>query len=185
MNRDETPHSDPSASPDGDLVREVYARFGLCIYLAGVFETGLINILTVLSTAADPVPTRQTFDRYYSKFEDFTFGNLLKALNKHAFLPQDLLDEARTRKKDRDSLAHRYFRDRDMDFVTVAGCLKMIEELKNWEEKFTVLDDKVTEFQRAAFAKRGLGVTKAQRQAGIDKRMQEAKRKYGNRRFDD
>jgi hypothetical protein len=165
-------------------VREVYAHFGLCIYLAGVFETGLIAILTQLSTAADPVPTRQTFDRYYSKFEDLTFGNLLKELSKHAFLPQELLDEARDRKKDRDALAHRYFRDRDMDFVTVGGCLRMIEELMVWQQKFTALDDKVTEFQRVAFASRGLGVTDAQRQAEIDNRMQEARSRYRNRRSD-
>jgi hypothetical protein len=173
---------DLSASPGDELVKEVYAHFGLCIYLAGVFETGLINILAQLSTAADASPTRATFARYYSMYESFTFGNLISELKKRTALPQDLLDEASERKKDRDYLAHRYFRDRDMDFVTVGGCLKMIHELSDWQQKFESLDEKVTEHLRVTLAKSGLWPTEARLEQQVQDRLREARLKYKDQR---
>ena len=57
-------------SPEGDLVKDVYAHFGLCVYLAQVFETGLINVLTAIETSASKTPTRQTFDVLYAKHQN-------------------------------------------------------------------------------------------------------------------
>jgi len=169
---------DPSASPDDELVREVYARFGLCIYLSQVFETSLINILTQLATASSSSPTRQMFDTLYAQHELLTFGNLIKALALHSFLPKQLLDEALQRKRDRDLLAHRYLRDRDMDFMTVGGCQMMIEELKNCCDKFSALDERVTKFERPALANRGLGVTEEKLREEVRKRLLAAQAKY-------
>jgi len=179
MNEDDGPkYAEPSASPDDELVKEVYARFGLCIYLSQVFETGLINILTQLTTASSSSPTRQTFDTLYAQHERLTFGNLINALASHNFLPKQLLDEALERKRDRDLLAHRYFRDRDLDLITVGGCRMMIDELKNWCDKFSALDERVTEFGHPALAVRGLGVTEEKLAEEIRKRLSSAEAKY-------
>ena len=113
--------SDASDAPDDELVKEVYAYFGLCMYMAQVFEAGLINILTALEAAASSQPTRRNFDRLYVKHEALTFGNLLKGLEKHNFLPMDLLVEARKVKSLRDHLAHRYFREHVLDSMTIGG----------------------------------------------------------------
>lgn len=145
--------SDP---PDDDLVKEVYAHFGLCIYLSQVFETGMINILTALETAVSKSPTRQTFDQLYGKHESLTFGNLLKALKVHDFLPADLLKEVRQLKAERDYLAHRFFRDHDLDFMTVAGCYVMIEFLESRRDRFISVDERVSQFQVQALAKIGI-----------------------------
>lgn len=72
--------------PDEELVKEVFAHFGLCLYLSQVVETGIINILTALETATSSQSTRQTFDALYEKHEALTFGNLLKELKRHIFL---------------------------------------------------------------------------------------------------
>jgi len=146
---------DPSSEPDGDLVKEVYAHFGLCMYFAQVFETGLINILTALETAASPQPIRQTFDDFYTKHETLTFGNLMKGLGKHSFLPADLETEVRSLKSERDHLAHRFFRDHDIDFMSVGGCNVMIESLTGRVERFRAVDSRVSELEDLAMTKIG------------------------------
>ena len=146
---------DASDRPDGELIKEVYAHFGLCVYLAQVFETGLINILTALETAASKTPTRQTFDDLYTKHESLTFGNLMKALSVHSVLPTDLVKEIRQLKAERDHLAHRFFRDHDLDFITVGGCYLMIERLVASRQRFEALDKRVSQFTTQSFSKLG------------------------------
>ena len=146
---------DASDSPDGDLVKEVYAHFGRCMYFAQVFETGLINILTALETAATKIPTSQTFDDLYARHEFLTFGNLMNALSVHDVLPTDLVKEVRQLKTERDHLAHRFFRDHDLDFMTIGGCQLMIERLQASQHRFKVLDKRVSQFEAQVFAKIG------------------------------
>ena len=147
--------ADTSTRPNGDLVKEVHAYFGLCMYFAQVFETGLINALTALETAVDKKPFRATFDAYYAKHESLTFGNLLKMLSRHKFFSDDLLKEAETLKLDRDYLAHRFFRDHNLDELTIAGCYAMIDDLETRRKRFMDLDQKVTALEDRAFEKLG------------------------------
>ncbi len=144
-----------SGQPDGELVKEVYAHFGMCIYLSQVFETGLINILTALETAASKAPTRQTFDHLYAKHESLTFGNLMRALSMHGVVPDDLMQEVRELKEKRDHLAHRFFRDHNLDFVTVGGCYLMIERLKAHCDHFEALDQRISQIKTKALVKIG------------------------------
>lgn len=150
---------DASAPPEGELIKDVYAYFGLCMYFAQVFETGLINVLTVLETSSQSATTQQAyatlFDKLYVKHEMLTFGNLLKALMQHNFLPSDVLENAKALKSERDHLAHRFFRDHSRDALTVGGCLQMIEILEESRMRFQDLDCRVTKLLDEAFVKRG------------------------------
>ncbi|MDE2230254.1 MAG: hypothetical protein KGL11_14595 [Alphaproteobacteria bacterium] len=150
-------------SPDEELVKEVYARFGLCMYCAQVFETGLINILTLLETSASRTPTRWTFDSFYKKYERLTFGQLMAGLETHKILPPNLANEIRTLKLERDHLAHQFFRDHVLDFQTAADCHQMIENLKVRTERFSALDERVTQFQKETFARLGFDPERAVR----------------------
>lgn len=77
----------PTEEPDDDLTRDVYAHFGLCMYIAQVFETGLINVLTTIQHAKSVIRTPESHDALYAKNESLTFGNLVKELSKHRFVP--------------------------------------------------------------------------------------------------
>ena len=142
---------EPTNEPDNDLARDIYAHFGLCMYIAQVFETALINILTVLENAKSDKPTEENFDRLYKHHETLTFGNLMNALSGHNFVPKDLMQEARDLKTERDHLAHRFFRDHTLDMVTVAGCNHIIEVLTDRRERFSALDKKISELLDKAF----------------------------------
>jgi hypothetical protein len=160
-----------SASPDGDLVKEVHAYFDLCMYFAQVFETGLINILTALETARSGMPIQATFEKLYQDHERLTFGNLINSLSKHNFLPEAVVREALELKVERDHLAHRFFRDHDLDFMTVGGCHLMIEELEKRRERFSALDKRVSALLTEVFAQRLLGFTPETFQASYDAAM--------------
>jgi hypothetical protein len=147
---------DTSDSPDENLVKEVYAHFGLCVFFSQVIETNLINFLTALETAASKVPTRRTFDDLYAKHESFTFGNLMKALSAHGFLPNDVMQDVQRLKAERDHLAHRYFRDHDLDFMTVGGCNQMIDDLQARRDRFIEVDRRMSGFHTTALAKIGV-----------------------------
>ncbi|MBV8798909.1 MAG: hypothetical protein JOY77_07340 [Alphaproteobacteria bacterium] len=171
-----------SDHPDGELVKEVHAYFGLCMYYAQVFETGLINALTALETAASQRPLRQTFDSFYSKHEALTFGNLLNALVRHKFFPPDLLERAKALKADRDHLAHRFFRDHDLDALTVGGCYAMIEELERRRQAFVALDRQVTELEDKAFVGIGFDAGRLREETGkiMDQMLEEARALYSS-----
>ena len=175
---------DASDHPDDDLVKEVYAHFGLCMYLAQVFETGLINILTALETASSKIPTRQTFNALYAKHESLTFGNLMKALSVHGVLPADLEEEIRQLKAERDHLAHRFFRDHYLDFITIGGCHFMIERLEARRNRFAALDKRVSQFQAEAIAKIG-GIDSKQFSKMMEQAMaeilEEARSRYSSK----
>jgi hypothetical protein len=177
------PFLDASASPDGDLVKEVYAHFGLCMYCAQVFEIGLINILTALEAERSKTPIRATYDRLYQQHEGLTFGNLIKALSRHDFLTAEVLEEALRLKAERDDLAHRFFRDHDMDFMSLGGCYLMIEELEERRERFITLDARVSALQAGAFKKLGftLETFEASYNAAMTQMLQEARTKFSSR----
>lgn len=144
-----------SDSPDDELIKEVYAHFGLCMYRAQVFESALINILTLLETSASKSPTRKTFDDFYKKHERLTFGQLMAALETHKILPARLAHKIRGLKAERDHLAHQYFRDHALEFQTVGRCRRMIEDLKARTVRFITLDEQVTDFQNETFSRLG------------------------------
>jgi hypothetical protein len=124
-----------SEDPPSELCRDVYAHYGLCMAASQLFETHLINVLTAYATDRDPHHTRQTYDKYLEKHERLTFGNLLQALTGLDYLSgAEALVLAR--KRDRDFLAHRFFRDRVESFLTVSGCKRLIDELESIRQRF-------------------------------------------------
>lgn len=167
--------------PDEELVKEVFAHFGLCLYLSQVVETGIINILTALETATSSQSTRQTFDALYEKHEALTFGNLLKELKRHNFFAENLEKDVRDMKSSRDYLAHRFFRNHDIDFITPAGCRHMIDILQQHKDRFDCLDKEIESIQVDAFAKAGLDVEnfEVKTKKIIDELRSEARKKWG------
>lgn len=147
----------PEDPPDDELVKEIFAHFGLSMYLAQVFETGLISILTAIETAASKEPTPKTFATLYQRHEMLTFGNLMRSLARHNIFPASLGADVRQLKEERDYLAHHFFRANDLNFMTVGGCQLMIEQLKERQGRFREIDLHVTEVQDQVF-QRVLGI---------------------------
>lgn len=136
----------PATDLDSQLIREVYSRFGLAMYMAQVLEHGMVNallVLRLLPTRRDHADQRswdEACQRFYDSELAKTFGNMVRALEAAEALPNDLMVRLRKAKVRRDYLAHRFFREHDLAFMTQAGRLKMIAECEDLVELFQTLD---------------------------------------------
>lgn len=143
-----------STDPHDEQVREVYARYGLAMFQAQVLEHGMVNAMLVLSllptirTFKDDAAWEAAFDRFYDVELAKTFGNMLNRLEPLDGFPPDLLTRLRAAKLQRDHLAHRFFREHDIDFMTADGRTKMIAECENIIVLFRDLDRKVEAFAK-------------------------------------
>ena len=100
----------PIDDPESALVRKVYARYGLAMYMAQVLEHAIVHALLVLRF----LPTRpdhRSNETWESAFDDFyvcevgkTFDNVLRNLLALDIVPLPLMDRLREAKKTRDSL---------------------------------------------------------------------------------
>jgi|SRR5581483_8706713 len=174
---------DLSEHPGDELVREVFAHVGLCLYLAQCVETALIGVLAALATAKHAQPIRKTFDELHERYETFTLGNLLKELARHGVASDELMRSLRDVKDERDYLAHRIFRDRAVDFAATGGCLEMIQELMARRDRLIALDDDLYQLFVEAYARTGADprLRDQRTSAEMSKMLASAREKYGRR----
>jgi len=62
---------------DGDRQREVYARFGLAVYMAQVFEHGLVNLVVFVERLAGKISTADDWDDRFEALVRNTMGGLV------------------------------------------------------------------------------------------------------------
>jgi hypothetical protein len=134
--------------------REVFAYFGSAMYMASVLEVGLAHVLMqgqYMKQARDNyIATRgKGFDRkkYEDDFDTFmdnqfaqTMGNLVRRVEAFAGFGDDLKARIVSAKKRRDFLAHSYWRETSLKFVTSAGREEMMKELNADTVMFRELD---------------------------------------------
>ena len=121
--------------------REVYARYGLAMYFAQVVEHAIVNLMIALRLPERGALTKRDVDQFMDEAFAMTFGRLLKELRRldqpTHFLQRDL-DQAREM---RNWLAHRYFRDRTVRFMSPAGRAAMLEELDDATSLFLQVNE--------------------------------------------
>lgn len=150
----------PTSDYDDAQVREVYSRYGLAMFMAQVLEHGMVNALLVLRLLppmrehAHRSSWDEALDRFFDAELSKTFGNMVRALEQTGAFSSDLLGRLRSAKVQRDHLAHRFFREHDLDFMTRPGREKMIAECEELIELFKGVDREVEAIvspQRARF----------------------------------
>jgi hypothetical protein len=153
-----------------DHVRDVYAHFGLALYIAQVLEHALVNAMVAGQLPGPARMTRQQIDDFMETQFDEPLGRLIQNLRRHVHVPEELNQNLRQALNTRNRLAHRYFRERARDFMSAAGRSAMIEELEAARDEFDratsmldsithpimrrfgVTDDKVAEYERRFLA---------------------------------
>ena len=130
---------------DAEQIKEVYARFGLAMYQAQCLEQ---QLALILATKYGPGPTTLSnteFDNVLDALYSRTLGQLVNEIGKIASLSED--EEGRLQKAvtKRNWLAHRYFSDRSIDFLSESGRQMMVEELQEVSECFHSLDELFTQ----------------------------------------
>lgn len=124
-----------------ELVKEVYAHYGLAMYLSQVLEHGRVNALIFI----DFVPSnmhkfrhRSIWEKHLDEFSSqhfkTTLGKMINNLKKHITIEADFEEILSKALEVRNYLAHHYFRDRSEIFMTDSGCNKMIKELQEFQK---------------------------------------------------
>lgn len=141
-----------AGDPESALIREVYARYGLTMYMAQVLEHAVVNALLVLRFLPKR-PDHNSNESWESAFDDFygrelgkTFGTTLKTLDGLSILTPELISKLRAAKSTRDRLAHSFFRDRDLQFFTQSGRVSMIDDCEAAIAEFEAADGELEAF---------------------------------------
>lgn len=115
---------------DGSRQKEVYARFGLAVYFAQVFETGLVNLLVIGSAhrkrSEDPL-TVVDIDQMFAEHFSQTSGRLAKRIDEFVSDPEQV-NLIKTAVQERNRLIHHFFRDHDLDFMSNSGMQAMLDD---------------------------------------------------------
>jgi hypothetical protein len=116
-----------------DLVRDTYAHYGLAMYQAQVLEHGIVNAMVYARMPERNRVTRDEIDTFMGRQFEKTLGALLREIKKYVDVPADLAADLTEALRRRNHLAHEYFRERAEAFMTNDGCLRMIQELQDWQ----------------------------------------------------
>ena len=131
-----------ASQPDDELVKDVFAHYGLAAYLAHVLERSLVNALT---TVYGPGPTRLTERQLEERFQELSKKGLTALLTKlrEAGLSAEALLVVEAALEDRDRLINHFFWDHALDFASEDGCQRMLSELTEMEHRFLECDARV------------------------------------------
>jgi hypothetical protein len=136
---------DPTVEDDENAhTREVYARYGLAMYYGQVMEEGITNLIVVFNLEAKRKQRQNItvaeidvlFDSNYKK----TLGRLMFGLRGLVTIPPDLDRKLEQALKTRNWLAHHFFKERAVGFVTLEGRKAMILETIEAAESFREAD---------------------------------------------
>jgi hypothetical protein len=133
-------------------IREVYAKYGLAMYSAQCFETGLVNLLISLKLKDREKIIRSDIDLFTEKNYEKTLGRLIHSLKQAMKISENLETELRELLGIRNYLAHRYFRVKAIDFMKKDGRQRMlfelesiISKLENGDKKIDLIDSVICE----------------------------------------
>ena len=139
----------PIEDNESALIREVYARYGLAMYMAQVLEHGMVNALLILTLLPkfSEQQKRDAWEKVVDAFSDVefskTFGNLLQTLNKTGKIGTEFFEALNKAKDTRNELAHRFFRDNDLAFMSRGGQEEMITRCESAISEFKLIDQQL------------------------------------------
>ena len=113
---------------DGSRQQEVYARFGLAVYFAQVFEHGLVNVLVLSDRLAGRIVDEAAWDERFDRLFTKTASDLLRRLRATGLLSPDDATLCHDAILARNRLVHHFFRVHTEDFMTTSGQQRMVDD---------------------------------------------------------
>ena len=150
---------------ENDQTRDVYAHFGLAMFQAQVLEHGIVNAMVIGRMHERERVTRSQIDAFMDAQFDRTLGQLLRELARHIDVPPTVEPLLRSALSRRNWLAHAYFRERAVEFMTTHGRSRMIEELEIAAELFRSADRALDDLTRGIRERFGIDDAAIEREA--------------------
>ncbi|MBI9001282.1 hypothetical protein M0E87_09230 [Corynebacterium sp. CCM 9185] len=127
---------------DGSRQKEVYAAAGLALYKGQVWERGMINLVLIMNLAKGKIADVEDWDRREVDLSSLTAGRLRKLIEKEGLAPIDTLEMWGEARDFRNYLAHRFFYENAVSFMTDEGSQAMLDELDKMIRFFEAADRK-------------------------------------------
>ena len=144
-----------NSQPDDDLIRELYARFGLAYCQSECLHRGLCIILAWSGLPSRDLITRPRVEERLAQAFSLTLGDVAAKLE--GVLPAELVGEVREAVETRNFVAHHFWFERAHLMFSVDNIHQLITELDGYAEMFERLDNLVAEWSEPM--RRGLGLT--------------------------
>ena len=142
--------------PESEHIREVCARFGAAMFHIQGLERQLAILLATAYGPGLPEITRKEFDNLLESLFQKTLGSLISRLRQVTDLTDEIEMDLERALSKRNWLAHDYFWDRAVEFMTEKGRTSMIDELEKLGAEFRRLDHQFTQITRVSAQKYGI-----------------------------
>lgn len=149
--------------PQSYQTREVYAHYGLAMYLANCVEQAIFQNLiffdhfpTATKTVRDAESWTREFDAFEGRELGRTMGMLIKRLKEAGQTTTTIEERLSEVLAKRNFLAHHYFAQRAVEFTLDDGRSSMIEELQVIQGLFREAEELIMDVTRPAAIKYGL-----------------------------
>ena len=121
----------PDVPPaDSSETKEVFAFFGLCAYHAQVLEQGLLNLVVPLRLRGLTGLCPEDIEQTYVDNERRTLGQLIRDARQRVEIPERVAEALTEALRKRNYVAHSFFAQHSIDFMSEPGRREMIEELR-------------------------------------------------------
>lgn len=141
--------------PDDDLIRELYAKFGLAYYQSECLHRGLCMVLAWSGLPSPGLITRPRVEERLALAFSLTLGDVTAKLEN--VLPAELSGDLREALDTRNFLAHHFWFERAHLMFSVDNVRQLIADLDGYTEEFEQLDKRVDEWSKPT--RRQLGLT--------------------------
>jgi hypothetical protein len=148
-------------------MREVYAKYGVAMYLAQVIEHGLANFFLYAAAFTGVLTEAAQIDAVLDEMFSKSMGEQMRHVLAVIEFSEDHVVRLNQARERRNMLAHNYWRVRIGKTLTEVGRNEMLSELDAICEEFDALN---TEMEMMAMAVMGLhGITPEMHQAEVER----------------
>ena len=127
-------------SPQEEQSRELFAYAGLVLYWAQCFEMSLEIFLLIHTRLANKSISLSELESYESDIQRKTLGGLLRDVRQRVAFDSSAEIAIGDALEKRNLLVHRFFKERGIEALSLAGRAEMIERLQDFEQSFRVAD---------------------------------------------
>ncbi|MEP7287327.1 MAG: hypothetical protein ABI947_16345 [Chloroflexota bacterium] len=150
-----------------DLIKEVYAAFGLAYYHSEVLYRGLCVIYSMMTFENKEDITQPRVEEKLNDIYSLTLGQAKQKVSH--LLPTDLQQQLEVALEKRNYLAHHFWFEQCHLMFSEQDLLGLYRELHNLSEMFSSLDESLTEYFKPKFE--AFGVNDELVQDSMDKLM--------------
>jgi hypothetical protein len=141
--------------PSGELMKDLFAEFGLTYFVSEELCKGLGIFYTLMSFRSVDDITNPRIQEKFVKAESLTLGQVIEEVK--TLVPIDLQNQLLEALNKRNYLAHQFWYERAFDMCLESGVIKLIDELCESRNLFEELDNQVSEL--VTERRKELGVT--------------------------